>query len=151
MNHLQERDMLFKRHPVNPLLTAELWPYAINTIFNAGATLLADGTTLLLCRVEDRRGVSHLCAARSRNGVDGWIIDPAPTLLPDLEKHPEETWGIEDPRITFLRGDQQIRRCLHLLFERRAGRIVGLDRRFSRLRAIRADHASRGQGCGPAA
>ena len=29
------------------------------------ATLLADGSTLLLCRVEDRRGLSHLCAARS--------------------------------------------------------------------------------------
>ena len=102
MNNSQERDILFKRHPVNPLLTAQLWPYAINTIFNAGATLLADGTTLLLCRVEDRRGVSHLCAARSRNGVDGWIVDPAPTLMPELEKHSEETWGIEDPRITFL-------------------------------------------------
>jgi hypothetical protein len=32
--------------------------------------LLPDGTTLLLCRVEDRRGHSHLCAARSCNGVD---------------------------------------------------------------------------------
>ncbi len=63
---------------------------------------MPDGTTLLLCRVEDRRGVSHLCAARSKNGVDGWIIDPAPTLLPSPEKYPEETWGIEDPRITLL-------------------------------------------------
>ncbi len=104
MNHLQERAILFKRHPANPILTARVWPYAINTIFNAGATRLADGTILLLCRVEDRRGVSHLCAARSRNGVDGWIIDPVPTLLPNPEKHAEETWGIEDPRITFLEG-----------------------------------------------
>ena len=104
MNHLQERDILFKRHPINPILTARVWPYAINTIFNAGAALLADGTALLLCRVEDRRGVSHLCAARSRNGVDGWIIDSVPTLMPDLEKHAEEAWGIEDPRITFLEG-----------------------------------------------
>jgi predicted GH43/DUF377 family glycosyl hydrolase len=102
MDHSQERDVLFKRHPVNPLLTAQFWPYAVNTIFNAGATRLSDGTTLLLCRVEDRRGVSHLCAARSRNGLDGWIIDPVPTLLPNPEKYPEEAWGIEDPRITFL-------------------------------------------------
>jgi predicted GH43/DUF377 family glycosyl hydrolase len=102
MNHFQERDVLFKRHPVNPLLTAEYWPYPVNTIINAGATRLADGTTLLLCRVEDRRGVSHLCAARSRNGLDGWIIDPVPTLSPNPEKYPEENWGIEDPRITFL-------------------------------------------------
>src|SRR5206468_2809327 len=75
--------------------------------FNAGATLLADGTTLLLCRVEDRRGLSHLCAARSRNGVDGWQIDSQPTLMADPKNYPEEIWGIEDPRITFVPELQQ--------------------------------------------
>jgi predicted GH43/DUF377 family glycosyl hydrolase len=64
--------------------------------------LLQDGTTLLLCRVEDRRGHSHLCAARSANGVDGWEIDAHPTLLADPEHYPEELWGIEDPRITYV-------------------------------------------------
>jgi predicted GH43/DUF377 family glycosyl hydrolase len=34
--------------------------------------------------------------------VDGWRIDPEPTLRPDSERHPEELWGIEDPRITFV-------------------------------------------------
>ena len=57
---------LLLRHPANPILTSKDWPYSINSVFNAGATLLADGTTLLLCRVEDRRGLSHLCAARSQ-------------------------------------------------------------------------------------
>src|ERR671923_2335790 len=89
---------LLLRHPKNPILTALDWPYPINTVFNAGATLLQDGTTLLLCRVEDRRGISHLCAARSHNGIDGWIVDPQPTLVPDLQGHPEEIWGLEDPR-----------------------------------------------------
>lgn len=93
---------MFHRHPKNPILTAADWPYPVHTVFNAGATLLADGTTLLLCRVEDRRGISHLCAARSANGVDGWVIDEQPTLRPDPEKYPEELWGIEDPRITFV-------------------------------------------------
>lgn len=95
-------EVLFERHSRNPLLTARDWPYPINTVFNAGATRLTDGTTLLLCRVEDRRGHSHLSVARSRNGVDDWRIDPQPTLLPDIENHPEEIWGIEDPRITFV-------------------------------------------------
>jgi predicted GH43/DUF377 family glycosyl hydrolase len=71
-------------------------------VFNAGATLLPDGTTLLLCRVEDRRGISHLCVARSANGVDDWQIDPEPTFKPDPENYPEELWGVEDPRITFV-------------------------------------------------
>jgi predicted GH43/DUF377 family glycosyl hydrolase len=43
-----------------------------------------------------------LCAARSVNGVDGWVIDPQPTLWPDPEQYPEELWGIEDPRITYV-------------------------------------------------
>jgi predicted GH43/DUF377 family glycosyl hydrolase len=93
---------LFHRHANNPILSAADWPYRVNSVFNAGATTLADGTTLLLCRVEDRRGLSHFCVARSTNGIDGWQIDPSPTFLPDAEHHPEEFWGIEDPRITFV-------------------------------------------------
>jgi predicted GH43/DUF377 family glycosyl hydrolase len=93
---------LFRRHKLNPILSAAHWPYPVNSIFNPGATLLPDGTTLLLCRVEDRRGHSHLTVARSDNGVDNWRIEPRPTLLADPEHFPEEVWGIEDPRITYL-------------------------------------------------
>ncbi|HXD74873.1 MAG TPA: hypothetical protein VN628_14090 [Vicinamibacterales bacterium] len=93
---------LLERHAGNPILTAADWPYPAHTVFNAGATRLADGTTLLLCRVEDRRGLSHLCAARSRNGIDNWVIDPSPTLKPEPDRYPEELWGLEDPRITFV-------------------------------------------------
>ncbi len=95
-------EVLFQRHAKNPILTAADWPYPVHTVFNPGATRLKDGTTLLLCRVEDRRGHSHLCAARSKNGIDGWEIDKEPTLKPDPEHYPEELWGIEDPRITFV-------------------------------------------------
>ncbi len=52
--------------------------------------------------MEDRRGFSHLTVARSADGVGAWKIDPAPTMLPDARSHPEELWGIEDPRITWL-------------------------------------------------
>jgi predicted GH43/DUF377 family glycosyl hydrolase len=93
---------VFHRYKKNPILKAEDWPYPVNSVFNAGAALLQDGTTLLLCRVEDRSGLSHLCAARSANGIDDWKIDSQPTLLPDPDNYPEELWGIEDPRITFV-------------------------------------------------
>jgi predicted GH43/DUF377 family glycosyl hydrolase len=95
-------DTLLHRSERNPILTAADWPYPVHTVFNAGATLLADGTTLLLCRVEDRRGHSHLCAARSADGVGGWVVDTVPTLSADPDNHPEELWGVEDPRITFV-------------------------------------------------
>jgi predicted GH43/DUF377 family glycosyl hydrolase len=93
---------LFKRYPGNPLLSRDHWPYPINAVMNAGAVLLADGDTLLLCRVEDRSGLSHLCAARSANGIDRWRIDPQPTLMANPQEFPEEIWGIEDPRITYV-------------------------------------------------
>jgi predicted GH43/DUF377 family glycosyl hydrolase len=93
---------LLSRHKANPILRAADWPYPINSVFNPGAILLPDGTTLLLCRVEDRRGHSHLTVARSANGRDNWQIESQPTLSPDPEHFPEELWGIEDPRITYL-------------------------------------------------
>jgi predicted GH43/DUF377 family glycosyl hydrolase len=52
--------------------------------------------------VEDRRGLSHLTVARSKDGITDWHIDTVPTMVPEAVSHPEELWGIEDPRITYL-------------------------------------------------
>ena len=100
---------LFHRYERNPIITVRDVPYPANTVFNAGATTLAE-ETLLLMRVEDRRGISHLTVARSRDGVTDWRIDPQPSLLPDPERYPEEIWGIEDPRVVRLedRGEWAI-------------------------------------------
>jgi len=96
---------LFSRHDDNPILTAAYLPYRANTVFNAGAELVG-GETLLLLRVEDFRGHSHLTVARSADGVSGWRVDPAPTFSAAPETHPEERWGVEDPRITELEDGQ---------------------------------------------
>lgn len=98
-NHFRE---LFRRNEKNPVLTIDDWPYPANSVFNAGAAKLPSGETLLLVRVEDRRGISHLTAARSADGVTNWRIDPQPTFPPDPNNCPEEIWGIEDPRITWV-------------------------------------------------
>lgn len=92
---------IFTRCRKNPILTVEDWPYRVNTVFNPAAAIV-DGKTLLLVRVEDHRGFSHLTVARSENGIDGWEIDSKPTLMPDPVNHPEEIYGIEDPRITYM-------------------------------------------------
>ncbi len=91
---------LFTRHPGNPLLSPERWPYSVNAVMNAGATTVG-GDTVLLCRVEDRRGFSHLACARSRDGASNWVVDDEPALAYD-GTHPEEEWGLEDPRVTFV-------------------------------------------------
>jgi beta-1,2-mannobiose phosphorylase / 1,2-beta-oligomannan phosphorylase len=92
---------LFERCKKNPILTADNWPYQANSVFNP-AVAIVNGEILLLVRVEDHRGFSHLTVARSKNGIDGWQIDPEPTFAPDPVNHPEEIYGIEDPRITYI-------------------------------------------------
>lgn len=92
---------LFQRHPNNPIITVDHLPYPANSVFNAGVAGVGK-ETLLLLRVEDRRGLSHLTAARSTDGVSNWRIHDRPSLMPSPETNPEETWGIEDPRITFI-------------------------------------------------
>ena len=94
---------LFTRNAANPVLTSADWPYEVNTVFNPGVARVDEGV-LLLARVEDRAGVSHLAVATSENGVTDWQIDPARALLPDLESEAERH-GIEDPRITRV-GDE---------------------------------------------
>jgi beta-1,4-mannooligosaccharide/beta-1,4-mannosyl-N-acetylglucosamine phosphorylase len=91
---------LFRRHAGNPILTGENWPYPVNAVFNPAAAAL-DDETILLARVEDRRGISHLTVARSANGIDGWSIDPEPLLAPD-ETIASEQWGFEDPRAVWV-------------------------------------------------
>jgi predicted GH43/DUF377 family glycosyl hydrolase len=91
---------LFTRYRGNPLLTPERWPYAVNAVFNAGATEVGDHT-VLLCRVEDRRGISHLTVARSRDGISNWLVDEHPLIEPEPDASYEE-WGVEDPRITWV-------------------------------------------------
>ena len=96
---------LFRRHPANPILRAADWPYTVNAVLNPGATRFG-GETLLLVRVEDRTGLSHLCVARSADGILDWTIETDRRLLPMTETEPER-FGIEDPRIT-LCGDEHM-------------------------------------------
>jgi predicted GH43/DUF377 family glycosyl hydrolase len=92
---------LFTRHPANPIITVGALPYRANSVFNPGAGVV-DGETLLLIRVEDLRGISHLLVARSADGATGWRFDASPLIQPETGLHPEEIWGCEDPRLTWL-------------------------------------------------
>jgi len=111
MQKQDERNLdhsLFQRYANNPILSPGQWPYVANATFNPGTTELA-GETILLVRVEDMRGFSHLTIARSKDGKTGWRIDEHPALKPEATLH-EEQWGLEDPRIVFLeeRGEYAI-------------------------------------------
>ena len=91
---------LLSRSPANPILRARDLPYPVNSVFNPGAARVGDDT-VLLARAERFTGQSHLVVARSADGVSGWQFDLEHDLQPDPERHPEDRWGIEDPRIVF--------------------------------------------------
>lgn len=97
--------LLFRRYENNPILTPRDWPYPANAVFNPAATEL-NGETLLLARVEDMEGFSHLTLARSADGKTGWQIDQQPTLVPDTSAQ-ERNFGIEDPRVVWLEDRQE--------------------------------------------
>lgn len=96
---------LFQRYEKNPILTPRDLPYPANAVFNPAATEL-NGETLLLVRVEDMEGFSHLTLARSADGKTNWQIDKQPTLAPDASAK-ERNFGIEDPRIVWLEDRQE--------------------------------------------
>jgi predicted GH43/DUF377 family glycosyl hydrolase len=96
---------LFKRYEGNPILKPEDWPYPANAVFNPAAARV-DDQTLLLARVEDMRGFSHLTVARSPNGLTDWQIDPDPTFTADPNSQ-EERWGLEDPRVVWLEEQKE--------------------------------------------
>jgi len=91
---------LFERVPANPIITPGDVPYPANAVFNPGAAVVG-GETVMLLRVEDLRGISSLYVARSEDGISNWRYDAKPLLAPD-PNHPEEVWGCEDARLTWL-------------------------------------------------
>ena len=105
LSRQEKAHKLFKRYEGNPIITPEDWPYPTNAVFNPAAVKL-NTETLLLIRVEDMRGFSHLTIARSADGFTNWEIDPSPTLEAN-ESSREEKWGLEDPRIVWLEEQKQ--------------------------------------------
>jgi predicted GH43/DUF377 family glycosyl hydrolase len=106
VNHnFLELNNFVRRYEGNPILSPDGWPYPANATFNPGATLFR-GETLLLVRVEDCRGFSHLTLARSKDGIKDWEIDTEPALYPEAHIN-EEQWGLEDPRITWLEEEER--------------------------------------------
>ena len=90
---------MFTRLTNEPILGPQHLPGA-NTLFNPGACIVGDQTVLAL-RVEDRRGMSSIHIARSKDGITDWMLDESPLLTGDRDDVTCE-WGFEDPRLTYL-------------------------------------------------
>jgi len=95
---------LMRRYGRNPIINGKDIPFPCNTVFNAGAAMLADEFVLLL-RVESQAGSSWFMVARSKNGID-FEVDQQPFMIPAQEGESAtfEKKGVEDARITYLEG-----------------------------------------------
>jgi len=96
---------LFERYEGNPILTSENWPYKAASVFNPGA-IKFNNEILLLVRVEDKQGCSHLTIAKSKDGKTNWQISPQPALSAE-PNFDEAVFGLEDPRIIWLEERQE--------------------------------------------
>ncbi len=136
---------LFRRHATNPILTSQDWPYPAHTVFNAGACQLGR-ETILLVRVEDRRGHSHLTVARSEDGVSNWRIDPRPSFA-RTQDIPGRTLGRGRPASHLGAGTQRMDHRVYGVFSQWTHGLVGQHQRLFLLHPPRAGHASRRQRC----
>ena len=90
----------FVKFPGNPILSPRGEGFEAVGVFNP-AVIRAGDTFYMLYRAEDRRGVSRIGLATSRDGLE-FIRRPEPVLGPS---EPYEIWGgCEDPRLVEIAG-----------------------------------------------
>lgn len=95
------RNELFRRYKRNPILTPKMWQYPVLSVINPAAVKIQD-EILLLVRVEDMSGYSHLTIVRSEDGKTNWQIDSEPTLKANIS-FGEFKYGLEDPRVVWIK------------------------------------------------
>src|SRR5438128_4424107 len=96
---------IVRRYGHNPILTKAQIPYPVETVHNA-AVVKHDGEYIMLFRSHLRTGRSIIGLARSADGFH-FTVDPAPFLIP-APNGPfaaYEEFGVEDPRVTRVEGD----------------------------------------------
>jgi predicted GH43/DUF377 family glycosyl hydrolase len=118
----------FKRYEKNPILSSDDVPYPCNAVFNAAACKFHN-QYLLLLRIEDLKGHSHLTLARSDDGYH-FEVDAQPWITPSVDPYyePYERFGVEDPRITLIEGTYYITYTAYGPFGPRVG--IGCTRDF---------------------
>ncbi len=139
------RDILFERHPANPLITAADLPYRANSVFNPGAARV-DGDTVLLLRVEDLRGISHLQVARSTDGVTDWRIDPRAAAGAATRALPGGGLGLRGPAADLAPRARGVGDRVHGLQPPRSTGVARDDTGLHRGPPPWPGHAARGQG-----
>ncbi|MEA3223296.1 MAG: glycoside hydrolase family 130 protein [Thermodesulfobacteriota bacterium] len=98
----------FERYYKNPIIKRTDIPYPCSSVFNA-AVCKYKNEYIMLLRIEDLEGKSHLTLAGSLDGIN-FDIDKKPWIEPSRNPiyEPYERLGVEDPRITLIDGTYYI-------------------------------------------
>lgn len=99
---------LVTRYSKNPILTKKDVPYEVATVHNAGVVKY-NGEYIMLFRSHKHNGRSILGLARSNDGYN-FGVEEKPFLEPAThgEFAEYESFGVEDPRITYIDGEYLI-------------------------------------------
>ena len=101
---LSKSSSVIKRHPANPILTAQDIPYKSALIFNAGVTKY-NGKYVMVFRNDygsaekQKLAGTNLGLAFSENGIK-WQVEPQPCF----ELTDDEIKSVNDPRLTVING-----------------------------------------------
>ena len=102
------KNSIVKRYKHNPILTKDDIPYQVETVHNAGV-VKHNNKYVMLFRSHRRNGRSIIGIAESKDGFS-FVPREEPFMEPSTEGifAEYETFGVEDPRITFLEGKYYI-------------------------------------------
>ena len=102
------KNSIVKRYKHNPILTKDDIPYQVETVHNAGV-VKHNNKYIMLFRSHRRNGRSIIGIAESKDGFS-FVPREEPFMEPSTEGifAEYETFGVEDPRITFLEGKYYI-------------------------------------------
>ncbi|MCD4731187.1 MAG: hypothetical protein K8R74_11325 [Bacteroidales bacterium] len=107
--HRYEHNPILNTHDVNKVWTDP--GQRVVTVHNAGITVFNEDV-LMLFRSHLRNGISVIGIAKSKNGINDWIVSEQPVLVPCNENDvfvprsnikeliENEAGGVEDPRIS---------------------------------------------------
>ena len=126
---------LFERHAANPILTAascRITPTPCSTPAPPGWA----PTPSCWCGSRTSAASRTCVVARSADGVTGWRFDDEPLLAPQPEDNPEEVWGCEDPRLTWL-PEREEWAIAYTAYSRRGPLVsLAMTRDFSEVRRL---------------
>jgi predicted GH43/DUF377 family glycosyl hydrolase len=95
-----------RRHPENPILTADQFPWRVSSVYNSGCTKYK-GRYILACRVNRLDMHTEIWLADSDDGVR-FTPRPDPLPMPETEDFRQfATHVVYDPRITYLAEEKR--------------------------------------------